>query len=156
MKKLLFVTTLSMIAAACGRLDNGSSLKGVDAAEPPDFERDGIALAIPDTDRAEFSMPLESTGLVGGLSIAIRITHTYIGDLVVTLLDPTGAAVTLHNREGGSTQNIDKIYGSGGAAINQDAVMLHEVNGTWKLRIDDQAGDDVGTLDYVKLTILKV
>jgi subtilisin-like proprotein convertase family protein len=154
MKKGLLVAVF--VLAGCGRLEEGASTAS--AVEPPDFEQDAIALAIPDQGgpQAEFPMALESTGLVGGLSLSLKVTHTYIGDLMVYLEDPTGARVTLHNREGGGMQNIDKIYGSGGAAINQDAVMLHEVHGTWKIILDDEAAEDTGSLQYVKLTILKV
>ncbi len=153
MKKSLLL--VGMVLVGCGRVESASSLA---AAEAPDFERNAIALAIPDQGgpQAILEMPLDSTGLVGGIQITVKVTHTYIGDLLMTLEDPTGARITLHNREGGGTQNLDKVYGTGGTAINQDAVLLHEVHGIWKLSIDDEAGEDVGTLQYVKLAILKV
>lgn len=160
MKRILSLLPLFVLATACGENSDDSRPFGVERAraEAPDFERDAIALAIPDQGGAQaiFPMPLESTGLVGDVRVSLKVTHTYIGDLLIFLEDPTGARITLHNREGGGTQNIDKVWGTGGTAINQDAVLLHEVHGIWKVIIDDEAGEDVGTLQYVKLDILKV
>lgn len=153
MRKLLPV--LALLTSACGRMETASQLA---ATEVPDFERDAIALDIPDQGgpQAVLPMALESTGLVGDFKIAVKVQHTYIGDLLIYLEDPTGARVTLHNREGGNTQNIDKVYGVDGAPINKDAMLLHEVHGVWKVIIDDEASQDVGKLMYVKLDILKV
>jgi subtilisin-like proprotein convertase family protein len=36
--------------------------------------------------------------------------HTYIGDLVVSLVAPDGSTYPLHSRSGGSTDNIDQTY----------------------------------------------
>ncbi len=149
----------SLTLVGCGVGDASRLSESPDVvAEPPDFEQNAINLAIPDQGGGQVVLPmvLQSTGLVGGLGIELHIDHTYIGDLVVYLDDPTGARLTLHDREGGSTQNISKIYGTGGQALDEAAVMLHEALGTWKLIIEDQAAQDVGKLQYVKFLITKV
>ncbi len=87
-----------------------------------------------------------------GLSIAeltatVNITHTYIGDLVVTLRSPAGTTATLHNRTGGSTDNLNQSFPL--SAFNgQNAA------GTWTLSVSDQASIDVGTLNSWSLSIL--
>src|SRR5262249_21611240 len=43
---------------------------------------------------------------ITGVKVNVNIAHTYIGDLVVKLRSPEGKEVTLHNREGGSTDNL--------------------------------------------------
>src|SRR3546814_10690512 len=43
-------------------------------------------------------------------SVSVYIKHTYIGDLKVDLLAPDGSAYGLHNRTGGSANNIIKTY----------------------------------------------
>ncbi|SDF31707.1 Peptidase inhibitor I9 [Lentzea fradiae] len=72
-------------------------------------------------------------------TVAVSITHTYKGDLVVDLIAPDGTVYNLHNRTGGSTDNINETYTrdlSGEAA-----------NGTWTLRVRDAALFDTGRLN---------
>jgi serine protease len=79
-------------------------------------------------------------------SVKVDITHTYIGDLEVSLVAPSGSTVVLHNRSGGSVDNLHQTYtpttfnGQGSA-------------GTWTLKVRDLAGIDVGTLDNWTLTL---
>ncbi|MFE1560980.1 proprotein convertase P-domain-containing protein, partial [Streptomyces sp. NPDC058734] len=46
---------------------------------------------------------------------------------------------TLHNRAGGSTDNINQTY-----TVNASSEVA---NGTWKLRVNDNAGGDTGKID---------
>jgi aminopeptidase S len=69
----------------------------------------------------------------------VHITHTYIGDLIVTLIAPDGSTYTLHNRAGASTDNIDQTY-----TVNLSA---EQPNGTWRLRVQDAAAADTGRID---------
>ncbi|SDP12430.1 Serine protease, subtilisin family [Lentzea jiangxiensis] len=78
-------------------------------------------------------------------SIKVSITHTYKGDLVVDLVAPDGTAYNLHNRSGGSADNINETFTrdlSGEAA-----------NGTWTLRVRDAALLDTGTLNNWTLDV---
>ncbi|MBA3488283.1 MAG: M28 family peptidase [Longispora sp.] len=78
-------------------------------------------------------------------SVEVHIVHSYRGDLVVTLLAPDGTAYILHNRAGGSADNLDTTY-----AVD----LAGEVaNGTWILRVRDAAAVDVGHLDSWSLTL---
>ena len=43
-------------------------------------------------------------------TVAVNIVHTYIGDLAVSLIAPDGSAYVLHNRTGGSADNINQTY----------------------------------------------
>ncbi len=79
-------------------------------------------------------------------TVSVGIVHTYVGDLVVSLVAPDGSAYTLHNLAGGSTDNIDKSYTvnlSGEAAA-----------GVWKLRVQDVETNDTGYLDTWTLDTL--
>ncbi|MFI6096432.1 proprotein convertase P-domain-containing protein [Lentzea sp. NPDC051213] len=78
-------------------------------------------------------------------AVAVKIVHPYIGDLTVALIAPDGTAYTLHNRTGGSTDNIDTTY-----TVD---VSSETANGTWKLRVQDVAQADVGTLDTWSLNL---
>lgn len=121
------------------------------------YERDVIAAAITDnqTTTHDFSVPV--SGLIDTISVHLRLTHTYIGDLLIKLRAPNGVEVTLHNRTGGSTANINIVYGDGGSVPIAGIEQLFgaDVRGAWRLTVADQAGSDVGTLDYLKVTVAR-
>lgn len=73
------------------------------------------------------------------LKVTVNITHTYIGDLIVTLTTPSSQTVTLHNKEGGSADNINTTYNVTG----WDGVY----SGYWTLTVSDNANVDTGTLN---------
>ena len=81
-------------------------------------------------------------------SISVDIEHTYIGDLVVNLRPPAStnvASITLHNREGGSEDNLKKTYDE----INAPGlVTLKEKSpqGTWTLDVADKERLDTGKI----------
>ena len=67
----------------------------------------------------------------------MNIVHTYIGDLQVQLIAPDGTAYTLKAYStGGSTDNINTTY-----SVNASSEVA---NGVWKLRVSDNAAQDVG------------
>ncbi|MDY7089346.1 MAG: M4 family metallopeptidase [Actinomycetota bacterium] len=78
-------------------------------------------------------------------SVEVHIQHTYIGDLVVSLIAPDGTAYVLHNRAGGSTDNIDQTY-----PVNLSS---ETANGKWTLRVQDAARADIGTLTSWTLSV---
>ncbi|WP_018350575.1 S8 family serine peptidase [Longispora albida] len=75
----------------------------------------------------------------------VHIVHTYQGDLVVNLVAPDGTTYLLHNKAGGGTHDIHKTY-----TVNASAEVR---NGTWKLRVQDTAGGDIGRIDTWTLTL---
>ena len=78
----------------------------------------------------------------------LNITHTYIGDLIVKLTSPDNVTVILHNRTGGTAENIVGNY-PGTLTPNQGlgAFTGHPLDGTWTLNVSDNAGVDTGTLN---------
>ena len=87
--------------------------------------------------------PIAVSGRDGkGLSsteVAVDILHSYIGDLKVELVAPSGTAYALHNRSGGSADNIRRTYT---VDLSNEAL-----NGNWKLRVYDAARGDTGKID---------
>jgi serine protease len=75
---------------------------------------------------------------------AVNIIHTYKGDLKVDLIAPDGSMYVLHNRSGGSTDNIIQTF-----TVNLSSEPL---NGTWKLRVNDNAGGDIGYINSWSVT----
>ena len=93
-------------------------------------------------DNTTIESPITVSGRTGNASstaqVAVDILHTYKGDLKVDLVAPDGSIYTLHNRTGSSTDNIIQTY-----TVNLSTELL---NGTWKLRVNDNAAGDTGTL----------
>lgn len=95
-------------------------------------------------DNATVEAPVTVTGVTGNapaaLSVPVNISHTYIGDLKIDLVAPDGSVYNL------------KAYGSGGSGDN--VVTTYTVNassevanGTWKLRVGDNANADTGRIN---------
>ncbi|WP_406199728.1 S8 family peptidase [Streptomyces europaeiscabiei] len=105
------------------------------------------AVSIPDNGAAiESSIPV--TGLTGNapstLQVGVDITHTYRGDLVLTLVAPDGSTYPLKASSSDSADNLVTTY-----SVNASSEVA---NGTWKLRVQDVAAADTGRLNNWKLT----
>ena len=104
-------------------------------AEIPDNLADGISSYI----------DVNDAGTISKLEVTLDITHTYIGDLEITL-EKGGVSKTIHNREGGSSDDIKKTIGL-------DEFNGQDANGRWFLKIKDLAGADIGTRNSWSLKI---
>ncbi|HEY3004436.1 MAG TPA: M6 family metalloprotease domain-containing protein [Kribbellaceae bacterium] len=95
---------------------------------------------------------LSGAGTVRAIKLAVDITHTYVGDLRVVLLSPTGRRTVLHNRTGRSADDLHLRLDSEPPSVL--APMIGQpVAGAWALRITDAARVDVGTLDHWSIEI---
>jgi uncharacterized repeat protein (TIGR01451 family) len=147
-----------------------------------DFAYTGPAVAIPDGNAEGVSVPLAVTG-VGTLSGAtfsidgtectatagattVGLDHTYVSDLVGTLVAPDGTSVTLFDRDGGSGNNFcqtvfdDSAAEPIGAATSTDnpysqawrpesplsALVSRPGDGTWTFTVADTALIDTGSV----------
>jgi subtilisin-like proprotein convertase family protein len=101
------------------------------------------------SDNSTVTSPLAVAGCTGNGSatatVEVHIVHTYIGDLVVDLIAPDGSVYNLHNRTGGSANDINQSYTRN---LSSEAA-----NGTWTLRVRDAAALDTGYLDNWTLDI---
>ncbi|MGQ4415771.1 M4 family metallopeptidase [Streptomyces sp. SAS_269] len=79
------------------------------------------------------------------LQVSVDITHTWRGDLVVDLVGPSGASYRLKNfSSSDSADNVQATY-----TVNASS---ESANGTWKLKVQDQATYDTGKINSWKLT----
>ncbi|MFD4035090.1 M4 family metallopeptidase [Streptomyces sp. NPDC058637] len=100
-------------------------------------------------DRSTTNIPVAVTGVTGNapsdLSVAVNITHTYRGDLVLDLVAPDGTAYRLKNSSSSdSADNVVATY-----TVNASSEVA---NGTWNLKVQDAYSGDTGTFNSVKLT----
>ncbi|GGS02946.1 MULTISPECIES: M4 family metallopeptidase [Streptomyces] len=81
----------------------------------------------------------------GNLQVSVDISHTWRGDLVIDLVGPSGTAYRLKDYSSSdSGDGVNETYTVNAAA--------ESANGTWKLRVQDQATYDTGTINGWKLT----
>ncbi|MFD1662507.1 M4 family metallopeptidase [Streptomyces caeni] len=79
------------------------------------------------------------------LQVTPNITHTWRGDLVIDLIGPSGTAYRLKNfSSSDSADDVTDTY-----TVNASS---ETANGTWQLRVQDQATYDTGTINGWTLT----
>ncbi|WP_109508616.1 M28 family metallopeptidase [Nocardioides speluncae] len=132
-----------------GKIDTWTLTTGGGGTTPPPTcaaQTNGTDFAI--ADNATVESPVTIAGCTGNATatakVAVNIQHTYIGDLKVDLVAPDGTVYVLHNRAGGSADNINTTY-----TVNLSSEVA---NGTWKLRVNDNANQDTGKIDTWTLT----
>ncbi|MEU5433579.1 S8 family serine peptidase [Streptomyces sp. NPDC020719] len=123
------------------------ALKAVGATPPAGrYFENRTDVAIDDNTTVE--SPITVSGVSGNapaaLKVGVAIKHTYIGDLAVDLVAPDGTVYNLHNHTGGGTADINQVY-----TVDASA---QPANGTWKLRVTDNADGDTGRIDSWNLT----
>ena len=110
---------------------------------------------IRDLSTATLSLPVADTKALQSLKVRVDIDHTYIGDLVVTLKGPSGLGVphvVLHNREGGSRNNLRKEYD----VVNAPALsgfLGKSPAGNWTLHVADKERADTGRIRGLTLEL---
>jgi len=85
-------------------------------------------------------------GQIKDIKVNVDISHTYIGDLTVNLMSPSGKTVSLHDRWGGGEDNLQIEYNTTLSPQLKDFID-DEINGQWTLMVSDHAGMDVGKLN---------
>jgi subtilisin-like proprotein convertase family protein len=105
-------------------------------------------ITIPDQDAAGIADHITVTGLdtIRDIAVDVDITHTYIGDLRVSVSNPQQQEVVLHAREGRSADDIQRTYTVGDEA-NLGNFIGQPANGDWVLSVSDNAWRDVGKLN---------
>ncbi len=90
---------------------------------------------------------VNAAGAINALTVSLNITHTYRGDLRVTLISPAGTSTILQNQTGGSADNVILIN------VPLSNFNTQTASGQWKLKVQDLDAADVGKLNSWSLTI---
>ncbi len=84
---------------------------------------------------------------VAVMTVDVDITHTYIGDLQVRVVAPSGRSKVIKRFGAGrSSDDIKKTFDV--KALNGEAA-----KGTWRVEVRDRAAQDVGTVNSITLHI---
>jgi subtilisin-like proprotein convertase family protein len=115
--------------AACGPVTNGTDIN------------------IPDLGTVQSPVTVSGCSGNAGTSsqVAVRILHTYRGDLVIDLIAPDGSSYRLKSQAADPADNVDTTY-----PVNLSS---EPRSGTWHLRVSDVYGQDIGYLDTWSLTL---
>ena len=134
--------------------------------------------AIPDSPAPQVCFDLPVSGLpnaanagFGIIAACIDITHTWDGDLRITLRSPLGIEAILCNTHGGDGDNFtgtcfredadDNYIANGVAPFSANYIPDQSINafnigmnpnGIWQLCVQDLAGADVGTVNSFSIT----
>jgi M6 family metalloprotease-like protein len=145
-----------LASADSGRLNRWSlefTLAAADSNQPVQLQ-ESPGTAIPDNAPAGIIRTLTATGIgsAASVEVAVDISHTYISDLRVRLRAPSGAEAVLHDRVGGSADNISRTYTVANTP-SLAALAGQAIAGDWKLLVSDHEAVDVGKLNRWALTI---
>jgi len=137
-----------------GRLNAETAVKLATQAAPRVVTVNKLLnVPIPDLGSVEGTLDATETTPVGKVAVYVRLAHTYIGDLVITVVPPAQSGlspVVLHNRAGGSRDNLEMLYDASNTPA-LDAYAGKKCNGTWTVRVEDKAAQDSGTLMQIAL-----
>jgi subtilisin-like proprotein convertase family protein len=100
---------------------------------------------IRDNKTSRIRVEVGDTRALQAVSVHVDIEHTYIGDLVATVVAPGGQRVVLHNKAGGTADNLRQSYdplNTPGLAALEGSVQT----GTWTLEVKDTATADTGRI----------
>lgn len=132
--------------------DDGAWTDGMDGKADQAGERVLVAtdtpVDIPDNNATgiESRIVVPSLGTASGVEVSVDIRHPYRGDLVVKLVCPDGTVATLHDRTGGSADDIRKSF-------TVSACAGRSVGGTFRLKVADRARHDRGRLERFTLKL---
>ena len=137
-----YYVRLKAYSAFSGVTLTGSYTAGTGGGGGVQTYTNSTPLAIPDL--ATVSSTITVSGRTGNApttsKVSVNITHSYRGDLKIDLLAPDGSVYLLKASSGSdSAANVIATY-----TVNLSAEAL---NGAWKLRIQDTASGDTGTLN---------
>lgn len=88
-------------------------------------------------------------GKIVSMTADVNIEHSHIGDLICKLIAPSGKSVVLHNKTGGSTNNLVKSF----SADDLKDMKGETAKGKWHIDISDKLKGDAGKLKSWKLNI---
>jgi len=102
-----------------------------------------IQTNIPDQDSLSDAIYINRDGYIQDIKVSVNIQHPYIGDISIKLLSPSGTEVILQNREGSSSDNLNKIFEGNALQLLKG----ESAKGAWILTVQDHAAQDDGVLE---------
>ncbi len=124
-----------------GNLNNNQTFTG--SAQQSVFMNNTVT-AIPDNDSIISAIDVQRTGNAESVNVSVDITHTYRGDISLSLIAPDGSSYLLKSFSG--SDSADNVI----ANYNVDVSGLAQ--GQWQLLVTDNYQQDIGNLNQWSLT----
>ncbi len=121
------------------------------------------------TINSTLTVPSLSNVSISDINVTVQITHSWISDLTVTLISPTGTQIPLVVQQCGNNNSINAIFDDAGTTLvcavdpaitgtiipSQSLSVLNGLasQGVWTLRVADNANEDGGALTNWSLNI---
>ncbi len=118
-------------------------------------ETSAPGIAIPDSDPSGITdtINIDNCPNITDIEVSLDIPHTFIGDLIVEVTSPSGETVSLHDRSGGATDDIQATYPFPSDDTNLDDgeglldLIDTDGSGDWEIFVSDNAFSDTGDLN---------
>ncbi|MEC9282726.1 MAG: proprotein convertase P-domain-containing protein [Bdellovibrionota bacterium] len=139
-------------------VDPGHPSDPVDPGNPSEpyvevVEMNSMSVQIPDNSPSGIDQKIvvdaKEGYLIQNISLELDIVHTYIGDLIIKLVHPSGQEVVLHNKQGGGTDNLS-------LSVSPEALASFkglQAAGKYSLVVSDHASRDTGYISAIKMTV---
>ena len=128
-----------------------------------------LEISAEDTPTVRSSIFLVEDLVIADVNVNLELSHTFLEDLVVTLISPSGTRVALISKNCGDLSNINAVFDDGGDSINcsgnpaiggivkplgsLSALNGESILGEWILEIEDTVPSDGGVLEDFSLEI---
>lgn len=111
-------------------------------------------LTIPDGDSRGVAsgIAVNDTSPVLDIQVEVHLTHEFLGDVELYLIDPRNEAVLLQNRTLGRQTVLQARYGIQNVPLLK-SLLNRSARGTWQLRVVDGTANDTGVLKSWQLTL---
>ncbi|MHC4375315.1 MAG: S8 family serine peptidase [Planctomycetota bacterium] len=116
-----------------------------------------LPAAIPDNDPTGITRTVDVSGIgtsITQLNLLAELPHTYAGDVRIELTSPAGTTVLIWDADGSNFANLSGVWGYYFGTIGDiTAFNGQNPNGTWTIKVSDNASLDTGTLEGWSLAI---
>jgi subtilisin family serine protease len=111
-------------------------------------------VTIPDNDQRGGTsiIPIGDVGTARDLQVSVEIDHSYLGDVIINLIAPSGRSALLQGRTLGRQTKLKTTYTLQTTPALRRLVG-QSIQGAWRLQVIDGIPRDSGTLNNWKLTI---
>jgi subtilisin family serine protease/subtilisin-like proprotein convertase family protein len=112
----------------------------------------GMAIPDNDTDGVISAIQIGDDGTLRDIQVTVAITHSYLGDVEISLTSPQGNSVLLQGRTLGRKTSLQTTYTlQTTPALRR--FLNQPVQGRWQLTVTDWAVGDTGTLNSWQLNL---
>lgn len=131
-----------------------------------------VTISASGTPTVNSTLAIVNSGVISDVNLTMAMTHSYIGEVTVTVISPSGTQVAVFSNDCGSSNNITATFDDSGVAQScgttpgisgtvspfQSLAAFNGENmtGTWTLRIQDSGAGDGGSLSAWSLNICGV